>query len=190
MNSFTWVFSTNQIVSNSIRFSPSPHNIRRMGTGESNDADSENQRYSAPPPSPRFSVLSSFGFIKRSSHRRVGRKTSDMPSHRAGFAPSTTGFLTLHLSQGLPPKIAVPTFVPVSRLGDATRDHATRGSVNDRASSPVRVFFFERRPARLARERHRARPSRVRCSAGSSAVARRRRSAEPPRSGARRETAR
>lgn len=32
-----------------------------------------------------------------------------MPSHRAGFAPSTTGFLTLHLSEGLPPKIAVPT---------------------------------------------------------------------------------
>ena len=117
-------------------------------------------------------------------------KRATMPSHRAGFAPSTTGFLTLHLSQGLPPKIAVPTFVPVSSLGDATRDHATRGSVNDRASSPVRVLFFERRPARLARERHRARPSRVRCSVGSSAVARRRRSAEPPRSGARRETAR
>ena len=139
MNSFTWVFSTNKTVSNRIRFSPSPHNIRRMGTGESNDADSENQRYSAPPPSPRFSVLSSFGFIKRSSHRRVGGKTSDMPSHRAGFAPSTTGFLTFHLSEGLPPKIAVPTYVPGSK---PRRDHARAWERNDRARRVRFGCFF------------------------------------------------
>ena len=51
-------------------------------------------------------------------------KRATMPSHRAGFAPSTTGFLTLHLSEGLPPKIAVPTFVPVSTPRRATTQRA------------------------------------------------------------------
>ena len=66
-------------------------------------------------------------------------KRATMPSHRTGFAPSTTGFLTLHLSEGLPPKIAVPTFVPGSK---PRRDHARAWERNDRARRVRFGCFF------------------------------------------------
>ena len=66
-------------------------------------------------------------------------KRATMPSHRTGFAPSTTGFLTFHLSEGLPPKIAVPTYVPGSK---PRRDHARAWERNDRARQVRFGCFF------------------------------------------------
>ena len=111
-----------------------------MGTGESNHADSENQRYSAPPPSPRFSVLSSFGFIKRSSHRRVDGKTSD-------DAQSSRRIRTLdHGISHPPPQRRFASKNSGAHLRSSfhatTGDHATRGSVNDRARRVRFGCFF------------------------------------------------
>ena len=115
-----------------------------MGTGESNHADSENQRYSAPPPSPRFSVLSSFGFIKRSSHRRVDGKTSD-------DAQSSHRIRTLDHGISHPPPqrrfASKNSGAQLASFPTPRRDRATRRDRNDRAPSPVRELFFERRPA-------------------------------------------
>ena len=110
-----------------------------MGTGESNHADSENQRYSAPPPSPRFSVLSSFGFIKRSSHRRVDGKTSDDAQSSRRIRPLDHG-----ISHPPPQRrfASKNSGAHLRSVSTPRRDHATRGSVTTaRVESGSGAFF-------------------------------------------------
>ena len=70
-----------------------------------------------------------------------------MPSHRRGFGVSTAGFLT----QENPPQRRFASKNSGAHLAfqfpTPRRDRATRRDRNDRAPSPLRELFFERRPA-------------------------------------------
>lgn len=147
MNAFPELFLANGIVTNRIRFSPSPLTSGEWARGSRTTLTRKINDTLPRLPHHVFQCCLLSGLLNGPVTGAWAEKRATMPSHRRGFGVSTAGFLSL---QENPPQRRFASKNSGAQLASVPtprRDRATRRERNDRAPSPVRELFFERRPA-------------------------------------------
>ena len=147
MNAFPELFLANGIVTNRIRFSPSPLTSGEWARGSRTTLTRKINDTLPGLPHHVFQCCLLSGLLNGPVTGAWAEKRATMPSHRRGFGVSTAGFLSL---QENPPQRRFASKNSGAQLASVPtprRDRATRRERNDRAPSPVRELFFERRPA-------------------------------------------
>ena len=137
----------NGIVTNRIRFSPSPLTSGEWARGSRTTLTRKINDTLPRLPHHVFQCCLLSGLLNGPVTGAWAEKRATMPSHRRGFGVSTAGFLSL---QENPPQRRFASKNSGAQLASVPtprRDRATRRERNDRAPSPVRELFFERRPA-------------------------------------------
>ena len=147
MNAFPELFLANGIVTNRIRFSHLRVTSGEWARGSRTTLTRKINDTLPRLPHHVFQCCLLSGLLNGPVTGAWAEKRATMPSHRAGFGVSTAGFLSL---QENPPQRRFASKNSGAQLASVPtprRDRATRRERNDRAPSPVRELFFERRPA-------------------------------------------
>ena len=147
MNAFPELFLANGIVTNRIRFSHLRVTSGEWARGSRTTLTRKINDTLPRLPHHVFQCRLLSGLLNGPVTGAWAEKRATMPSHRAGFGVSTAGFLSL---QENPPQRRFASKNSGAQLASVPtprRDRATRRERNDRAPSPVRELFFERRPA-------------------------------------------